>query len=243
MTNEAVENDDKILYLNLIIHNVSEAVKERVTKRLEKAVVIPNKMIASAAQRASELTTPRIVAQALAQTLCKKFPEKLKKKGVTVKMQEVFRENKFVVLQLRIIHVNPLSLASAWTEMGISWILDSIGTTNRKKFEDDYLPHLLTTLLAATIPKMLQSKMSNKKIEAETKVLKAQDQPIYFQKKVNQLRASQADEKWNMNPFKTFRRSSSSTCSTVSSSSSRTLRTEEESSVDSLSTGRFTLNI
>jgi hypothetical protein len=117
---------------------VSAAVKERVTKRLERAVVIPNAMIAQAAQTASDLTSPKYVAQALAQTLCRKLPEKLKKKGITVKMEEVFRENTLVVLQMQVIHVDPLSLASDWTEMGLSWLLEAIGASNRKIFESDY---------------------------------------------------------------------------------------------------------
>ena len=70
----------------ITVHNVSEAVKARVTKRLEKAVIVPNAVINQAAQRASGMTSPNYVAQALSQTLCKKLPEKLQKKGVTIKM-------------------------------------------------------------------------------------------------------------------------------------------------------------
>ena len=124
--------------ITITVHSVSEAVKARVTKRLERAVVIPNAIIAQTAQTAGELTSPKYVAQALGQVICKMFPEKLQKKGVTVKMQEVFRENTFVVLQLKVIHVNPLTMASAWSEQGINFILDSLGATTRKRFEDDY---------------------------------------------------------------------------------------------------------
>lgn len=120
------------------MNNVSEAVKARVTKKLERAVLLPNAMIDQAAQTASAFTTPRFVAQSLSQVLCKKLPEKMKRKGVTVKMEEVFRENTFVVLRLTVIHVNPLILTSAWAEMGMTWILETMGASNRKKVEDDY---------------------------------------------------------------------------------------------------------
>ncbi|KAL3910041.1 MAG: hypothetical protein SGILL_007847, partial [Bacillariaceae sp.] len=130
---KAVRSNGHILYLNLI-----EAVKERVTKKLEKAVIVPNAVINQAAQRASGMTSPSYVAQALSQTLCKKLPEKLQKNGVTVKMEEVYRENNFVVLQLHVIHVDPLTMASSWTVTGIGWILDSMSASFRQLFEDEY---------------------------------------------------------------------------------------------------------
>jgi hypothetical protein len=120
------------------VNDVSEAVKARVTKKLERSVLLTNAMIDQAAQTASAFTSPRFVAQTLSQVLCKKLPEKLKKKGVTVKMEEVFRENTFVVLQLCVVHVDALTLTAAWAEMGISWILETMGASNRKRFEDDY---------------------------------------------------------------------------------------------------------
>lgn len=129
---------DNHLYLNLIVNNVSEAVKARVTKKLERAVILPNAMIDQAAQTACAFTSPRFVAQTLSQVLCKKLPDKLKKKGVTVTMEEVFRENTFVVLHLVVTHVDTLALTSAWAEMGITWILETMGASYRKKFEDDY---------------------------------------------------------------------------------------------------------
>ena len=120
------------------MHNVSEAVKARVTKKLERAVIVPSAVINQAAQRAGDMTSPNYVAQALSQTLCKKLPEKLQQNGATVKMEEVYRENNFVVLQLRVIRVNPLAMASSWTVTGIGWILDSMSASFRQVFEDDY---------------------------------------------------------------------------------------------------------
>lgn len=109
--------------------------------------MIPNAVKAQAAQRAGTMTSPKYVAQALAQTLCKKFPEKMEKRGVTVEMEEVFREHTYVVLQLTIKHVNPLTLmTSAWTETGLSWLLDSLGETNRKMIEDCHCKNIWNAL-------------------------------------------------------------------------------------------------
>jgi hypothetical protein len=123
----------------IIVHNVTEAVKARVSKKLERAVMIPNAVKNQAAQQAGQLTSPKYVTHILAQTLCKKVPENLQKQGVTVQMDEVFREHTYVVLQLNIKHVNPLTMiSSAWTETSLSWLLDSMGASNRKKVEEGY---------------------------------------------------------------------------------------------------------
>jgi hypothetical protein len=101
--------------------------------------MIPNAVKAQAAQRACNLTSPKKVAQALAQTLCKKIPEHMLQHGVTVQLEEVFREHTYVVLQLTIKHVNPLiMMSSEWTSTGLNWLLDSMGASNRKKMEEDY---------------------------------------------------------------------------------------------------------
>jgi hypothetical protein len=109
-----------------------------VTKKLERAKVIPNSVVAHAAQTVSELTSKKYVAQALSDIICKQISVELKEKGIDARMEEVFRENTFVVLQLRLVHVDPLILASEWTEAAISWVLESIGASYRKSFEETY---------------------------------------------------------------------------------------------------------
>ncbi len=72
--------------------------------------------------------------------------------------------------------------------------------------------------------------MADKKIDAETKVLKAHDQALYFFAKLNQLRAAQVDEKRaNRNPIKNIRKRMSAGSSVGSGS----VRSEEDDSVDS----------
>ena len=128
-----------LFFSTSLVHSVSEAVKDHVTKKLERAKVIPNSMVAQAAQTASELfASPKYVAQTLSDRICKRIPEELKKKGIDARMEEVFRENTFAVLQLRLVHVDPLVLAAAWTGAGLSCFLDCIGASNRKIFEEEY---------------------------------------------------------------------------------------------------------
>ena len=204
-TSSLDQNDKNILYVNIRILNVSEAVKERVTKKLERAAVIPNVVIDRAAQRASNNVAPKSVSETLSQVLCKIFPVELEKKGIQAIVEEVFREASFVVLQIRVQHVDPITLAAAWfSGGGIAWFLQTIGADNRKYFEDDYLPSLITTLLVDYIPKLLEERMVDKKIEAETKVLKAEDQAPYFFGKLAQVR--QEEKSSGGGSLKKFRR-------------------------------------
>ena len=105
------------------------------------------------------------------------------------------------------------------------------------------VPNMLTKVLAATIPSMLQEKISDKKIEAETKVLRAQDQSVYFFSRLNQLRAAQGDERRNRNPIKTIRRRMSSSSVGTSSICSGTVKTEEDDSIDNMSVNTLTYTV
>ena len=65
--------------------------------------------------------------------------------------------------------------------------------------------------------------MSDKKIEAETKVLRSGEQSIYFYKKLKELRnTDQWDQRINLNPIKTIYKR-------MSSSNSAAQEDEEES--------------
>ena len=117
---------------------MSEAIKNHVKKKLEKSKLIPNSMVTQAALTASELASPKYVTQAMSDEICKRVPEQLNKKGIYSKMEVVFHENRFAVLELRLIYVNPMAFVSAWSEAGLSCFLDCIGASNRKYFEEVY---------------------------------------------------------------------------------------------------------
>lgn len=96
-------------------------------------------------------------------------------------------------------------------------------------------------MLAGTISTTLDEKMADKKIDAETKVLKAHDQAIFFFAKLNQLRTSQEDERRERrNPIKSIRKAITSAGSSVGSSS---LRSEDDYSVDTPSTSAHSYDL
>jgi len=198
-----------VLYVNLIVRNVWEAVKIHVTKKLERSKMIPNSMVAQAALTASELASPKHVTQAMGDEICRQIPGELKKKGIISEMEFVFQENTFAVLELRLVHVNPLALVSAWSEAGISCFLNCIGAPNRRYFEEYYLPKVLASTIATIIPQILGRNIADKKIDAETKVIKASEQAFFFFSTLNKLRIQSDEKRSNRNPFKIRKRMSS----------------------------------
>lgn len=232
-------SNESIIYVNLIVHSVSEAVRDKVTKKLQ-GTVIPNPIVEKVGELTSNVTSKKYVAKALSEIVSKQIPVELKKKGIDAKMEETFRENTFVVLELKLIHVDTLILASQWTEASLSWILESIGAANKKTFEEQYLPKVLAGILTTTIPKVIGDEMSAKKIDAETKVCKSDEQSVYFFSTLNNLREKYLEEKrMNRNPINKLRKSLSSQSSTGDSiqslNSMYSVDGDDESTIDTRS--------
>jgi hypothetical protein len=93
------------------VHDASMAVKEKITKRLG---ILPKPMQSQAAQAANFFASRKKIVQALGQKLCIEIPQSFMKKGVTVEMQEIFREGAFIVFQLQVVHVSTKTLDQNW---------------------------------------------------------------------------------------------------------------------------------
>jgi hypothetical protein len=73
----------------------SEAVKAKVSKKVEKSnLPTPLKKLAAihAPQAASDFASPEIMAKMMGKKLCDKLPKKMWEKGLTVEMEEIFRQ-------------------------------------------------------------------------------------------------------------------------------------------------------
>jgi hypothetical protein len=173
-----------------LVRDGSEAVKARVSKRLEKSIFLrPVKN--HAAQAASDLTTPKMVVQQLSQQMMRKLPKKMKEKGLTVEMEEVFREGPFVVLQLQVIHVDTVALAArkskeddALSSM-IQWFLNLMGAGYQKNLEEDYCM-FLGTLFAMWDPGLLSGLLTLPRFSVPKQVMKhlAVEMPAMLEEKM-----------------------------------------------------------
>lgn len=108
-------------------------------------------------------------------------------------------------------------MVSAFAEAGVSCFLCCIGSSNRRYFEEEYLPEVLSSTIATIIPQILGVNIANKKIDAETKVNQSCDQAVYFFSTLHKLR-TQSDEKRSRNPITKIRQRISSQSSIGSGS-------------------------
>lgn len=121
----------------MLVEDGTEAVKAKVAKRLK---MLPVNVQNKAAKTASELTTPKRLAKQVSPELLRRVPARLKQKGVTVDMEEIFREGPYIVFQLRVLHVDSVILAEDL--MGCStivrWLVGSVGQGLQRTMEEEY---------------------------------------------------------------------------------------------------------
>jgi hypothetical protein len=111
------------------------------------------------AEVASKRITPSKVASQLGGKLIKKIPKKMKEKGLTVEMEQVFCEGPYVVLALQVQHVDMVAAEKAMREDKtltsdieeedeasntvagtlLQWSLYLMGSTNQKKLEEGFI--------------------------------------------------------------------------------------------------------
>lgn len=90
----------------------------------------------------------------MGQKMCEKIPKKMKEKGLTVEMEEVFCEGPYVVIQLQVQHVDTIAVEKAQREENVNvrqdqsssvagslleWSMWLMGQSNQQKLEGGFL--------------------------------------------------------------------------------------------------------
>jgi hypothetical protein len=184
------------------------------------------------AEVASKRIKPSKVAIQLGGKLVKKMPKKMKEKGLTVEMEQVFCEGPYVVLQLQVQHVDMVAAEKAMREDKtktatpldddieqedqasntvagtlIQWSLYLMGSTNQKKLEEGFLATQVQAKLETAMAEMMNEKLQEKQIIADCDIVKEEKQARYFYAKLQEVRAEvEAQKSKNSNPIKEFRK-------------------------------------
>ena len=112
------------------------------TDKVQKAIAntklpkLPQQVMQHAAKAAGDLTPPRMVAQIMSQRLRAKLPKKLEEKGLTIDIEEVFREGPYLVLQLQVTKVDTATVSNS--NAVVSWMMGLTGAGYQKQLEEDY---------------------------------------------------------------------------------------------------------
>lgn len=159
-----------------------------------------------AARAASGIASPPMIASMLGEKIPQKMIEKMEEKGITVTMEEVFREGPYVVFQIQVIKVDAVLLANSkknktkedpaessggFFEMGsfVGFGLGLIGSNNQQWVEEGYLPKLVQKKLESAMGEVLAEKLERKKMLADTFVLGEAKQARFFFAKYREIQS------------------------------------------------------
>lgn len=118
-TTTMMEENLKVLYINLMVTDPSQAVQRAVQKRIaERDLPKPlHKVANKVGQRvAKRVATPEFVANIMSEKLPLELTKKLKKRGITGVADTVFVEAPYIVIQLQVQHVETHRLVESKTE-------------------------------------------------------------------------------------------------------------------------------
>ena len=182
----------------------STAVKEKVKKRVGNSKLPPQLRESfgnGAAHVASKRSTPDKVAERLGPQLCEKTTQRLAEMGVTIEMEECFREGPFVVLQLQVLRVDARTIQRAQVQGNLEdvsgdtaasnklfeWCLDIIGSDNQKKLEEEYLPDKVQSKIESKILNVMKEKLERKGVVANVDIVREEKQARYFFEKLKEI--------------------------------------------------------
>jgi len=204
-------HDKTVLYMNIHIIDVVEAVKDQVSQKIAKSNLLPPPIRKWAAQSAPNLlptdmvAKPSVVVEKMGAKLCRKVPRKMKEKGLQAVIEEVFREGPLVVFQLQIQHVDAMHLIRSSGEtippeetnkqsvfarilLLFAWFFRMIGVKGQRSIEEEFLPRLIHLKLESALNEVIVEKLESKKVVADTMVLPEAKQARYFYEKLRQVR-------------------------------------------------------
>jgi hypothetical protein len=209
MATISIIEDRPVLYVNVVIEDASEAIKAGVSEKIEDCN-LPSKLKKRLRHigkfAADKISAARIVNK-MAPKMVKEMPVKMKKKGLTVHAEEVFRDGAFFVIQMQVQHVDAAVMLEAkqlaGDEVGqerfavkfVRWFLGAMGVTLADTVQTDYLPDLIQKKMQPSMGEMMEEEMAEKKMKASVEVLPEKKQARFFYALLQQVRDAEAARK------------------------------------------------
>jgi len=181
-----------------------------VKKKVEESK-IPKQMKEAVAKRAGYMASSRVkpamIAKKMSAKLCQKMPENMKQAGLTVALEEVFREENYFVLELQVQHVDTVAVERKQRESNtdmtqddndtssslagalLDWSLRLIGQDNQRRLEGDFLPGKVQQKLDTQMLEIMEEKFEDMQLKADVQILKEKRQARYFYSKLKAIRA------------------------------------------------------
>jgi hypothetical protein len=143
---ESIEMDAEksILYINIVIIDASEAIKNKVRTTVEDSR-LPKRLrrvvTATATGIAGSVLTLHKIAKKVSKKICHILPEKLFLRGITAVVEEVFREGPYLVFQLEVQRVDLATLTEKQLDKELKAGRDDDDDNTSKQKKDDGHTH------------------------------------------------------------------------------------------------------
>jgi hypothetical protein len=214
MSTASIIEDRSVLYVNVVIQDASEAIKAGVCQKLEDSNLPPG-LKKRLAKHVGKLAADRVSASKIVEKMSPKMvetmPVKMKKKGLTVHAEEVFRDGPYYVIMMQVQHVDAAAMMEAKQlaekaekeseeadSVGVrfvKWILSIMGMTLVDSVQKDYLPALIQSKMQLNMGEKMQEEMAEKKMKVSVEVLSEDKQARFFYEMLQQVRETEAAKK------------------------------------------------
>lgn len=201
-----------VLYVNVVIEDASEAIKAGVSEKLEESNLPPG-LKRRIAKYVGKLAADRVsasqIVDAMAPKMVATMPVKMRKKGLTVHAEEVFRDGPYFVIMMQVQHVDAAVMMEAkqlaekdevpkdesWTVRFVKWLLSILGMNIVDSVQTDYLPAFIQSMMQPHMGEQMQAELADKKMMASVEVLSEEKQARFFYVLLQQVRDSEAAKK------------------------------------------------
>lgn len=203
-----------MLYANVVLQSASEAIKEGVSTKIQElkrlAPPLKQRLAKHVSRIAADKVSAKVVVDRLAPKLVADIPVKMKKKGLTVHVEEVFRDGPYFVLMLQVQHVDAAVMveakelakkkgevqvedeASSCSLRAVKWLLQLMGVTLADTVQTEYLPDLIQSKIQPHLAEQMVAEMADKKMHASVEVVPEAKQSRFFYALLHQVRTEVA---------------------------------------------------
>lgn len=188
------------LYINVVVQDPSQAIRNKLSERIGDTILpsfIKRRTSRKLGKVAGKMVKPSMVAKKMASKMPVLVPQEMATKGITAELKEHYREGPYLVLRMRVQHVDAAAMATAKTEnksigAKVQRFLGFIGAKNKERVEAYFLPGLIEKKLPSMMTDMMSEKMAGKGLKADARVLPENKQDRHFEATLQSIRRAAA---------------------------------------------------
>ena len=204
--------DRQVLYVNVVLEDASEVIRGKVSQKLEDSNLLPplkKRLAKYVGNFAADNVSANMIVEKMIPNMLAEMPVKMKRKGLTVHVEEVCRDGPYFVIMMQVQHVDISTMMevkqledNSQCKEGVlikvvKFILNLMGLKLADSVQRDYLPALIQAKMQPDMGEMMQGEMAEKNMKASVEVLPEESQARFFFGLLQQVREAEAPESTN----------------------------------------------